>query len=99
MVLDFLSQLIGESAPTREITSDLAIPPGEFLQEVLDEFGIITDDPEIQSVLAGKPIGTFRSAQKIECLTGVPAHLWLRLSHEFVMTMLYKGGTKGDSND
>jgi HTH-type transcriptional regulator/antitoxin HigA len=78
---------------TREdIRSDLAIPPGEYLAEVLDELGMSQADlarrmgrpaQAINEIIKGTKALTPETALQLEQVVGVPAHIWLGLEAEY----------------
>ena len=70
--------------------SDLPIPPGEYLLEVISEIGLDIEESatflDIQSfrdLAKGKIEITDDLAQRIEDLCGVPTHIWIGLEREF----------------
>lgn len=75
--------------------SDLAIPPGEYLSEVLEDLGMSQADlarrlgrPEqaVSEILNGAKRITSETALQLERVTGVPAHVWTALEEEFQLT-------------
>lgn len=74
------------------VHSDLAIPPGEYLQEVLDEFGLKQVDlanrtgrpvQAINEIVKGNKSITPDTALQFETVLGVPAHIWTGLENEY----------------
>jgi HTH-type transcriptional regulator / antitoxin HigA len=72
--------------------SDIAIPPGEYLLEVLNEQGIsqttlarhlACSGPTLKKIIQGKMAVTQEIAQQLEPLLGVPAHIWIGLEKEY----------------
>lgn len=72
--------------------SDLAIPPGEYLAEVLEEKGIYQADlarrmgrpiPAINEIIKGAKIITSETALQLERVLGVPAHIWTGLEAQY----------------
>jgi HTH-type transcriptional regulator/antitoxin HigA len=72
--------------------SDLAIPPGEYLEEVLDELNITQSDlakrmgrpaQAISEIVKGSKAITPETAVQLEQVLGVPAQLWASLEAEF----------------
>lgn len=78
---------------TREqIHSDLAVPPGEFLAEVLDDFDMSQADlarrmgrpaQAVNEIVKGTKALTPETALQLEHVVGVPAHIWLGLEAEY----------------
>lgn len=78
---------------TRQILrSDLAIPPGEYLAEVLEDLGMSQADlarrmgrpsQAINEIAHGKKAITPETAIQLEKVTGVPAHVWTGLEEEY----------------
>lgn len=78
---------------TREdIHSDLAVPPGDFLGEVLEDLGMTQADlarrmgrpPQaINEIVKGTKALTPETALQLEQVVGVPAHVWLGLEGEY----------------
>jgi len=76
----------------RNIYSDLPIPPGEYLAEVLKEKGINQAEiaqrmgrpPQaINEIIAGRKAVTPDTALQLERALGVPAHIWTSLEARF----------------
>ena len=72
--------------------SDLAIPPGEYLAEVLEEKGIYQADlarrmgrpiPAINEIIKGDKTITSETALQLEQVLGVPAHIWTGLEAQY----------------
>ncbi len=72
--------------------SDLAIPPGEYLAEVLEEKGIYQADlarrmgrpiPAINEIIKGDKTITSETALQLEQVLGVPAHIWTGLEAHY----------------
>ena len=75
-----------------EIRSDLAIPPGEFLAEVLDDLGMSQADlarrmgrpsQAINEIVKGTKALIPETALQLEQVVGVPAYVWLGLEAEY----------------
>lgn len=73
-------------------TSDLAIPPGEYLAEVLEELGLNQaelaqrmDRPvqAISEIVSGSKSIVPETALQLERVTGVPAHVWTGLESDY----------------
>ncbi|MBW6454869.1 MAG: hypothetical protein K0A98_03200 [Trueperaceae bacterium] len=78
-----------------QMHSDLVIPPGEYLAEVLEDLGISQADlarrmcrPEraIDELLVGIERITPETGLVLQRLTGVPAHVWTGLEEEYRRT-------------
>jgi HTH-type transcriptional regulator/antitoxin HigA len=76
--------------------SDLAIPPGEFLEEMLDELGMTKDDlarrmgrpaSKLTPIFKGEKAITPETALQLEQVLGVPAHIWTGLESEYRLTL------------
>ncbi len=84
-------------APTgnAELHSDLPIPPGEYLAEVLAEYAMSQaelarrmDRPAqaINEILQGQKAITYETALQLEQVLGVPAVIWAGLETEYQLT-------------
>lgn len=78
-----------------QVHSDLAIPPGEYLSEVLADLGMTQADlarrmgrPEqvVSEIVGATKRITSETALQLERVTGVPAHVWTGLEEEFRLT-------------
>lgn len=76
--------------------SDLAIPPGEFLEEELAAIGMTQQDlanrsgrpiQVINEIVRGKKAITQDTAIGLERVLGIPAHLWVNLESEYQLTL------------
>jgi HTH-type transcriptional regulator/antitoxin HigA len=76
----------------RQVYSDLAIPPGEYLLEAVTEKGITQSDlarrmgrPEqkINEIVKGSKAITPDTALQLEQVLGVPAHIWTGLEADY----------------
>jgi HTH-type transcriptional regulator/antitoxin HigA len=76
--------------------SDLPIPPGEYLEEVLGELGMTKDElakrmnrpaPKLSAIFKGKKAITPDTALQLEKVVGVPAHIWTGLESEYRLTL------------
>lgn len=83
-------------ATREEIHSDLAIPPGEYLAEVLDDLGMPQADlarrmgrpaQAINEIVKGAKLLTPETALQLERVVGVPAHVWLGLEAEYRLAL------------
>lgn len=80
----------------QNIYSDLAIPPGEYLEEVLDELGMTKNDlakrmdrpaPKLSAIFKGRKAITPETALRLEKVVGVPAHIWTGLESEYRLAL------------
>ena len=71
---------------------DVAIPPGEFLSEVLEEYGMTQKDlaermakppQKINEIIKGSKAITPETALQLEQVIGVPAHIWTGMEAEY----------------
>ncbi len=78
------------------INSNLAIPPGEFLEEVISDFGITKDElarrmnrpaAKLSAIYKGDKAITPETALQLEKVVGVPAHVWIGLENEYRLTL------------
>jgi HTH-type transcriptional regulator/antitoxin HigA len=76
--------------------SDLAIPPGEFLEEVIADLGMSKDDlarrmnrpaAKLSAIFRGDKTITPDTALQLEKVVGVPAHIWTGLESEYRLTL------------
>ncbi len=83
-------------ATNKDIHSDLAIPPGEYLEEVLNELGMTKDElarrmgrpaTKLSPIFKGGKGITPETALQLEQVVGVPAHIWLGLETEYRLTL------------
>lgn len=75
-----------------QIVSDLAIPPGEYLEEVLDDMGINQAElarrmgrpaQAVNEIIKGEKAITPETSIQLEKVLGVPAYLWTSLESEY----------------
>jgi HTH-type transcriptional regulator / antitoxin HigA len=80
----------------RALHSDLALPPGEYLAEVIDELGMSQVDvarrmgrpvQAINEIIKGHKAITPDTALQLEQVTGVPAALWTGLEEEYRLVL------------
>ncbi|MEB2296504.1 MAG: HigA family addiction module antitoxin [Ignavibacteria bacterium] len=80
----------------KNIYSDLPIPPGEFLEEVIDDLGMGKDElakrmnrpaAKLSAIYSGEKAITPDTALQLEKVTGVPAHIWTGLESEYRLTL------------
>lgn len=96
-----------KSSPRRRAGySDLAIPPGEGLQEETEYRGISPqqladrcDEPVeyIQRVFTGRQEITPAFAQNLEKILGIPAQTWLNLEQLYQQTLAHNGQTRPEA--
>lgn len=74
--------------------SDLAIHPGEFLEETIEEIGMTQAElskrlgrPQqaINEIIKGKKSITPETALELEDVLGIPSHIWIGLESEYQM--------------
>ncbi|MFQ5822097.1 MAG: HigA family addiction module antitoxin [Candidatus Heimdallarchaeota archaeon] len=79
-----------------ETHSDLAIPPGEYLEEVIAELGMTKNElarrmnrpaPKLSAIFTGDKAITPDTALQLEKVVGVPAHIWTGLEAEYRLTL------------
>ncbi len=72
--------------------SDLAIPPGEYLADVINELGISKQElahrmdrpaSKLSQIFNGEKAITPETALQLERVVGVPAHIWTGLEAEY----------------
>lgn len=75
-----------------QITSDLAIPPGEYLEEVLEDIGLNQAElarrmgrpaQAINEIMKGEKAITPETSIQLEKVLGVPAYIWAGLESEY----------------
>jgi addiction module HigA family antidote len=75
--------------------SDLAIPPGELLEEELQEIGMTQNElarrtgrpaQAINELIRGKKAITHKTALEFERVLGIPAHIWVNLQASYDLT-------------
>ncbi|HPS03447.1 MAG TPA: HigA family addiction module antitoxin [Candidatus Sumerlaeota bacterium] len=81
---------------TETIHSDLAIPPGEYLEEVLENLGMSKDElarrmgrpaSKLSEIYKGAKAITPETALQLERVLGVPAHIWSGLESEYRLVL------------
>jgi len=81
------------------VMSDLAIPPGEYLEEVLAELSMTKDElarrmgrpaSKLSHIFNGTKRITEETALQLEKVVGVPAHIWTGLEAEYRLTLARK---------
>ena len=82
-------------ATSVQVHSDLAIPPGEYLSEVLADLGMSQADlarrmgrpvQVVSEIVGATKRITSDTALQLERVTGVPAHVWTALEEEYQLT-------------
>lgn len=77
------------------LQSDLAIPPGEYIAEVLEEYGMSQAElarrmgrpaQAVNEIIKGEKSITPDTALQLEKVLGLPAALWLGLESEYQLT-------------
>ncbi|RLB69290.1 MAG: addiction module antidote protein, HigA family [Deltaproteobacteria bacterium] len=78
------------------IHSDLPIPPGEYLEEVLEDLGMSKDElarrmdrpaTKLSPIFKGRKAITPDTALQLEKVVGVPAHVWTGLEAEYRLAL------------
>ena len=76
--------------------SNLAIPPGEFLEEVIEDLGMSKDElarrmerppSKLSPIFKGDKAITPDTALRLEKVVGVPAHIWTGLEAKYRLTL------------
>jgi HTH-type transcriptional regulator/antitoxin HigA len=84
---------------TKTYYSDLAIPPGEYLEEVLHELGMSKSElakrmgrpaPKLSAIIKGTKAITAETALQLERVLKVPAHIWMGLESEYRLVLARK---------
>lgn len=79
-----------------DLYSDLAIAPGEYLTEVLEDLGMSQIElasrmgrpaQALNEIIKGQKTITPETAIQLERVTGVPAYLWTKLEEEYQLTL------------
>lgn len=80
----------------QSIQSDLAIPPGEFLEEVIAELGMTKNElarrmnrpaAKLSAIFNGEKSITPDTALQLGKVVGVPAYIWTGLEAEYRLTL------------
>ena len=83
-------------ATDKPIHSNLPIPPGEYLEEVLDELEMTKSAlahrmgrpaSKLSAIFKGQKAITPDTALELEEVLGIPAHIWLGLESEYRLTL------------
>ncbi|MBW1944850.1 MAG: HigA family addiction module antidote protein [Deltaproteobacteria bacterium] len=76
--------------------SNLPVPPGEYLEEVLGDLGMSKDELArrmnqsargLSAIFKGEKAITPDTALQLDKLVGVPAHIWTGLEAEYRLTL------------
>lgn len=76
--------------------SDLAIPPGEYLEEIIESLGMSKDElarrmnrpaAKLSAIFSGEKSITPETALQLERVVNVPAHIWTGLESEYRLTL------------
>lgn len=79
-----------------DLHSDLPIPPGEYLEEVIEELGMTKNElakrmkrpaPKLSAIFKGNKTITPETALQLEKVVGVPAHIWTGLEAEYRLAL------------
>ncbi len=90
------------------VHSDLAIPPGEYLEEVLEDMGMSKDElakrmgrppSKLSHIFKGGKAITAETALQLERVVGVPAHIWLGLESEYRLTLKRQADNQAAQTD
>jgi HTH-type transcriptional regulator/antitoxin HigA len=80
---------------SERVWSDLAVPPGELLQEELDAIGMTQQElaertgrptQVINEIIRDKKRITHDTALELEKVLGIPAHFWVNLEADYQLT-------------
>jgi HTH-type transcriptional regulator/antitoxin HigA len=83
-------------ATNQELYSDLPLPPGEYLVEVIEDLGITKQElakrmnrpaPKLSAIFKGNKVITPDTAIQLEKVVGVPAHVWTGLEAEYRLAL------------
>lgn len=86
------------------IHSDIAIPPGEYLEEIIEELGMTKEElarrmdrpaPKLSRIFKGEKAITPDTAIQFEKVLGVPAHIWIGLEAEYRLIIARDQEEKG----
>ncbi|MGB5750051.1 MAG: HigA family addiction module antitoxin [Desulfobacterales bacterium] len=90
---------MGTNQTNNTLHSDLPIPPGEYLEEVIEELGMTKDElakrmnrpaPKLSAIFKGEKAITPDTALQLEIVVGIPAHIWTGLEAEYRLTLAKK---------
>ena len=83
----------------KELHSDLPIPPGEYLEEVISELGMTKGElarrmgrpaSKLSAIFKGTKAITPDTAMRLEKVLGVPANIWLGLEAEYRLALAHR---------
>lgn len=83
-------------ATKKDLHSDLAIPPGEYLEEVIADLGMSKTDLarridrpacKLSAIFKGTKAITPDTALRLEKVVKIPAHIWVGLESEYRLTL------------
>ena len=83
--------------------SDLSIPPGEYLEEVLETCDMSKAElarrmgrpaTKLNEIYKGRKAITPQTAMRLELVLGLSASFWLGLESEFRLTLARQAGAK-----
>jgi HTH-type transcriptional regulator/antitoxin HigA len=86
--------------------SNLAVPPGEYLAEVLAELGMSKDElarrmgrpaTKLSPIFKGEKAITPETALQLQQVVGVPAHIWTGLEAEYRLTLARQEGEEREA--
>lgn len=78
------------------VQTDLAIPPGEYLEEVFEDLDMTKDElarrmgrpaPKLSPIFKGRKAITPDTALQLEEVVGVPAHIWTSLEADYRLVL------------
>jgi len=87
----------------KELHSDLPIPPGEYLEEVIAELGMTKDEfarrmgrpaTKMSAIFKGSKAITPETAMQLEKVVGVPSNIWLGLESEYRLALAHQAEEK-----
>ncbi|MFC1822769.1 HigA family addiction module antitoxin [Thermodesulfobacteriota bacterium] len=93
-------------ATNQEMYSDLPIPPGEYLEEVIGDLGMSKDElakrmdrpaPKLSAIFKGGKAITPDTALQLEKVVGVPAHVWTGLEAEYRLALARRQNKEAQS--
>lgn len=92
-------------AISASVQSNLAIPPGEYLEEVIEDLGMTKDElarrmsrpaSKLSAIFRGDKAITPDTALQLEKVVGVPAHIWTGLETEYRLTLARQQEAKAE---
>lgn len=88
-----------------EYQPDMVIPPGEILEELLEERGIALDSfadhlyislDTLRGILKGEVVIEMVLAEQLATLLGTPAYIWLEGEKRYREHLAQKSAVSGD---